>query len=184
MSESKLNVQTLIAAIVISVVLSTFVSYMIIPRGISEPGAQGPIGETGSPGERGLQGELGPQGEVGPQGPQGEIGPQGLPGESYTPIDNWKTIATFSGISQGGTTDPFYIPGVTWRIQFSYRGDDSATFKFWVCQDSVDVDARTFYGPSQTRTLDINAGAGSFYLQIFCGNIWEWTLTVEAFTYQ
>jgi len=182
MSESKLNVQTLIAAIVISVILSVSVSYMIIPSRTGEIGPQGPIGETGPPGERGLQGEPGPQGEVGPLGPQGEVGPPGLPCEPYTPIDAWKTIATFSGISEGETTDTFYIPSETWRIQFYYRGDDSATFKFWVWQDDINVDSRTFYGPSQTRTLDIKAGSGSFYLWIYCGGVWEWTLTVEAFT--
>ena len=80
MSESKLNVQTLIAAIVISVILSVSVSYMIIPSGTGELGSQGPIGETGPPGPKGEKGDTGTQGLTGLQGPQGETGVTGPPG--------------------------------------------------------------------------------------------------------
>ncbi|MBL0316806.1 MAG: hypothetical protein IPP69_13995 [Flavobacteriales bacterium] len=45
--------------------------------GNTEPGPQGPIGETGPAGP---QGETGPQGPEGPQGVPGETGPQGPPG--------------------------------------------------------------------------------------------------------
>lgn len=184
----KEQTKTIIISVILSIILSTTIIIVAPPiqdllRGPQgEQGEPGPQGEVGSQGPQGEVGSLGPRGEVGSQGPQGEVGPPGPPGELYTTIDTWKTIATFSGLSQGGTTDTFYIPSETWRIQFYYRGEDSATFKFWVIQDSVDVDARTFYGPSQTRTLDIKAGSGSFYLQIFCGDIWDWTITVEAFT--
>ncbi len=71
MSESKFNLPTFIAAILISVILSVSISYYAIP------GQPGPAGPQGSQGEVGL---TGPQGEVGLTGPQGSPGLQGIQG--------------------------------------------------------------------------------------------------------
>ena len=130
MSESKLNVQTLIAAIIISVILSVSISYMIIPSGTGELGSQGPIGETGPPEPKGEKGDTGPQGLTGLQGSQGPIGPEGPPGppgEAYSYeefleyiSEELETVKTWSG-SASITTELFYVPvnqiKITWELE-------------------------------------------------------------------
>lgn len=93
MSESRFNLPTVIAAVLISIILSVSISYVLItPREgpIGSQGIQGEQGLTGEPGESivgsvGLQGELGLQGIQGIQGIQGEDGIQGEPGELGPP---------------------------------------------------------------------------------------------------
>jgi len=84
MSESKLNLSTLIAAILISVVLSVAISYSVISPKTGPSGPEGPLGlqgEVGLTGSQGIQGLKGDRGEVGPQGEQGSQGIQGIAGE-------------------------------------------------------------------------------------------------------
>ena len=74
MPESKINIQTLVVAVIVSVVLSVAISYSVISRETGPPGPEGPQGPQGEPGES-IVGPVGPQGEIGPQGIQGEVGP-------------------------------------------------------------------------------------------------------------
>lgn len=78
MSESRFNLSTLIAAVLISVVLSVAISYSIISLKTGPPGSEGPQGEVGLTGPPGSEGPHGPQGEQGIQGIQGEEGPPGV----------------------------------------------------------------------------------------------------------
>ncbi len=93
--------ETVAIAVVLSVILSTVISFGVI---MTVPQVQdllrGIQGEIGPQGEQGIQGEsgesiVGPQGEVGLQGPQGEIGSQGLrglQGEPYSFEGEWHNI--------------------------------------------------------------------------------------------
>ncbi|MBA7678235.1 hypothetical protein ES703_86508 [subsurface metagenome] len=83
MSENKFNLPTLIAAILISVILSVAISYSVISPKTGPPGPEGPLGlqgEVGLTGSQGIQGPKGERGEVGPQGEQGSQGSQGIQG--------------------------------------------------------------------------------------------------------
>ena len=93
MSENKLNVQTLIAAILISVVLSIAISYSVISR---ETGPLGPEGIQGPQGEQGIQGD------PGIQGLQGERGPTGF----YSVYLTSGTSTMISGIVNNDLTQP------------------------------------------------------------------------------
>jgi len=109
MSESKFNLPTLIAAILISVVLSFAISYSVISPKTGPPGPDGPqgpqgeVGLTGSKGEQGPKGEQGlkgDRGEVGLQGPQGERGPTGF----YSVYQATGSYVEISGIVNGELT--------------------------------------------------------------------------------
>lgn len=65
MSKNKINMQTLIIAVVISVILSVSTSFMISPSPQEVGGPQGPPGPQGIPGDTGIQGIDGPQGPPG-----------------------------------------------------------------------------------------------------------------------
>ena len=195
MSESKLNVKTLIAAIVISVILSAFVSYMIIPSGTGELGSQGPIGETGPPGSKGEKGDTGlqgPQGEAGSpgiKGEEGDTGPQGPPGESYSYeefleyiSEELDTVLTFTG-SADRKTNLFYVPvnqiKISWDLdadQYSYftiflfeEGDEYATDSWMSLDDDPQGDTYAYIDP------------GYYYLEFSVSGC-KYTVTIETVT--
>ena len=186
MSESRLNVQTLIAAIVISVILSVSVSYMIIPSGTGELGPQGPIGEPGPPGPKGEKGDTGPQGPQGPAGPEGPLGP---PGESYSYeefleyiSEELETVKTWTG-SADRKTELFYVPvnqiKITWSLKtqqyasFSislYEEGDEFYTDFWMSlEDQPQGETYTYITP------------GYYYLEFSVLNC-QYTVTVETVT--
>jgi len=192
MSESKLNVKTLIAAIVISVILSVSVSYMIIPSGTGELGSQGPIGETGPPGPKGEKGEAGPQGLTGLQGPQGSTGPegpQGPPGEPYPGFEleydfingQWNEIATWTG-SASRTTELFSVPSLQIRITWDLDTGEISAFYISLYEQGdayptdswLDVSAQ----PQGETMAYINPGA--YYLDFDVINC-DYTVTVEVY---
>ena len=87
--------KTVAIAVVLSVILSTAISYGVI---MTVPQVQdvlsGPQGELGSQGVQGLQG---PQGDTGPVGPEGSIGP---PGQGFGELiydSGWITIEQGEG---------------------------------------------------------------------------------------
>jgi len=108
------GLKTIAIAVVLSVLLSTTLSYGII---FTVPqvqdilrGSQGEPGPQGEQGIQGIQGEIGPQGErgyrglTGPQGPEGTMGPQG----QYVVINGsdfgiWYTVRTTQHIVELGT---------------------------------------------------------------------------------
>jgi len=174
MSESKLNVQTLIAAIVISVILSVYVSYMIIPSGTDELGPRGLIGETGPPG---------------PKGEKGDTGPQGPPGEPYPGFEleydfingQWNEIATWTG-SASRTTELFSVPSLQIRITWDLDAGQISGFYIYLYEQGdayptdswLDVSAQ----PQGETMAYINPGA--YYLDFDLVNC-DYTVTVEVY---
>lgn len=187
MGENKLNVTTLMVAIVISVVLSVGISYSVIS---SEPGAMGPQGPQGSPGETGPQGPQGPPGspgQQGPQGPAGPPGPQGPPGEAYSyeefleyVSEELETVKTWTG-SAGRKTELFYVPvnqiKITWSLKtkqyasFSislYEEGDEFFTDFWMSlEDQPQGETYSYISP------------GYYYLDFSVLNC-EYIVTVET----
>ena len=134
MTDNKLNVNTLIVAVIISVVLSFGLSYTLLPSMFAKEGPQGPLGPTGEQGAtgpqgplglQGTQGSLGPKGDTGSQGIQGPAGPQGPPGEPYSGYEleydfikgQWNEIATWTG-SSDKITELFIVPSLQIRISW------------------------------------------------------------------
>ena len=188
MSESKLNVQTLIAAIVISVILSVSVSYMIIPSGTGELGSQGPIGETGPPGPQGPIGETGSPGPQGETGPQGPLGPPGPPGESYSYeeflehiSEELDTVKTWSG-SASITTELFYVP--VNQIKITWELETTAFTLFGIVLYEEGADVMTSMWTIQADPQGVTYAyiePGYYYLDLAAANC-EYTVTVETVT--
>ena len=174
MSESKLNVQTLIAAIVISVILSVSVSYIIIPSGTSELGSQGPIGETGSPG---------PQGETGPQGPPGP------PGEASSYEDflehiseELDTVKTWTG-SADRITELFYVPVNQIKISWDLDEDQYSSFTIWLYEEGDEYFTDGWLSLEAQPQGDTYAyiDPGYYYLEFSVYGC-QYTVTVETVT--
>lgn len=198
MSNSGINLTTLAAAVIISVILSVGISYTILPGILSVEGPQGPTGSqgptglkgdagpTGPQGPQGIQGPLGTQGEQGPPGPEG---PQGLPGEPYTGFEleydfvngQWNEIASWTG-SASRTTELFLVPSqqirITWDLdtgQISgfyislYEQGDAYPTDSW-----SDVSAQ----PQGETMAYINPGV--YYLDFGVVNC-DYTVTVEVY---
>jgi len=171
MSESKLNVKTLIAAIVISVLLSVSVSYMIIPSGTGELGSQGPIGETGPPGPKGEKGDTGPKGEPYP----------GFELEYDFINGQWNEIATWTG-SASRTTELFSVPSLQIRITWDVDAGPISVFVIYLYEQGdtyptdswVDVSTQ----PQGETMAYINPGA--YYLDFDVINC-DYTVTVEVY---
>jgi cell division protein FtsB len=95
----------------------------------------------------------------------------------------WNTITTFTG-STGKTTELFYIPSGTWRINWTYTNGALAVFGFFVYPEGetvLFVESLSTMGPSQSDTTYIYEGPGNYYIKLTVANIVEWTLTIEAF---
>lgn len=95
----------------------------------------------------------------------------------------WNTITTFTG-SASKTTELFYIPSGTWRIDWSYVGGTLAVFSFFVYPEGetvMFVESLSTMGPSQSDTTYVYEGPDNFYIKLTCANIDQWTLTIEAF---
>jgi len=162
MSENKFNIPTLIAAILISVVLSVAISYSIISH---EPvGPQGPIGETG---------------------PEGPPGPPGVT-YSYEEFleyisEELETVKTWSG-SASITTELFYVPvnqvKITWELETTdftvfgivlYEEGDDVMTSMWMIQADPQGVTYAYIEP------------GYYYLDLAAANC-EYTVTVETVT--
>jgi len=94
----------------------------------------------------------------------------------------WNTITTFTG-SASKTTELFYIPSGTWRINWTYTGGSLAVFGFFVYPEGetvMFVESLSTMGSSQSDTTYIYEGLGNFYVKLVV-SVDEWTLTVEAF---
>ena len=133
MSDNKINMQTVIVAVALSVILSVGISFIVLPSSQGVDGPQGPEGQQGPQGVRGDAGVQGPEGQQGPQGvrgetgqgekgdpgPQGERGLQGLtgprgptgaegpPGEAYSYEDflEYISVELETVITFSGSTD-------------------------------------------------------------------------------
>jgi len=95
----------------------------------------------------------------------------------------WNTITTFTG-STSKTTELFYIPSGTWRINWTYTDGTLAVFGFFVYPEGetmMFVESLSTMGPSQSDTTYVYEGSGNFYIKLTSANIDQWTLTVEAF---
>lgn len=95
----------------------------------------------------------------------------------------WNTIITFTG-STDKTTELFYIPSGTWRINWTYTNGDLAAFGFFVYPEGetvLYVESVSADGPSQSDTTYIYEGPGNYYIKLLATNIVQWTLTIEAF---
>ncbi len=201
MSENKLNVKTLIAAIVISVILSVSVSYMILPSGTGEIGTQVQIGETGPMGPKGEKGDTGPQGLTGPQGSQGEsgpsglkgekgdTGPQGLPGEAYSYEDfleyvseELETVLTFSG-STTRKTNLFYVPVNQIKISWDLDVGQFSMFTIFLYEEGDYIYTDTWMSLEAQPQGDTYAyiDPGYYYLDFSVYNC-QYTVTVETVT--
>ncbi|MBA7629911.1 hypothetical protein ES703_37418 [subsurface metagenome] len=196
MSDNKINTQTVIIAVVISVILSIGISFVISP---SSQGSKGPQGLQGEPGPQGARGETGPRGATGNSGPQGEKGiqgqtgsrgsqgEQGPPGESYTyeefleyVSEELETVLTFSGATDR-STNLFYVPTnqikISWDLdpgQISlfiitlYEEGDTYSLTSWSSlEDQPQGDTYAYISP------------GYYYLKFSVVNC-EYTVTVET----
>ena len=95
----------------------------------------------------------------------------------------WNTIKTFTG-SASKTTEVFYIPSETWRINWTYTGGSLAVFGFFVYPEGetvLFVESLSTMGSSQSDVTYIYEGPESFYVKLIVANIDQWTLTVQAF---
>ena len=192
MSENKLNVQTLITAVVISVILSVSVSYMIIPSGISEIGPQGSPGEAGPPGPKGEKGDTGTQGLTGLQGPQGPIGPEGPlgpPGETHSYeefleyiSEELETILTFSG-STTRKTNLFYVPVNQIKISWDLDGGQLSSFTMYLYEEGDNMYTDTWMSLEAQHQGDTYAyiDPGYYYLHFWVYSC-DYTVTVETVT--
>ena len=148
MSESKLNVQTLIAAILISVVLSVAISYSVISR---ETGPLGPEGIQGPQGEQGIQGIQGPQGVPGEMGPAHVCEEVQQKYNDLLDILNMTIVQDYTqtieyNISAGtDETWEFLIPeyGIVWEARIGFSGS-----YVWLSHAYSIGDLRFFVGSS------------------------------------
>ena len=130
MSESKINVQTLIVAVILSVVLSVGVSYTVIQGELGPQGEQGTQGVQGTQGIQGLQGVRGVQGEPGEMGPAHEYEAIQKKYDDLLAIVNMTVVNDYSqtieyNISAGtDRTWEFLIPeyGVVWEARITFSG--------------------------------------------------------------
>jgi len=192
MSESKLNLQTLIAAVLISVILSVSISYMIVPSGTGEPGLQGPIGETGPPGSKGEKGDAGPQGSTGSQGPQGPAGPEGPPGppgESYSYeefleniSEELETVKTWTG-STDRKTELFHVPVNQIKITWSLVPSQYSSFTIVLYEEGDEYPTDSWLSLEEQPQGETYAyiDPGYYYLE-FSVYSCQYTVTVETVT--
>lgn len=179
MSNNGINATTLIAAVIISVVLSVGVSYVLLPGALSTEGSQGP------------QGPPGPQGIQGLQGPPGSEGPQGPPGEPYTGFEieydfvrgQWNKIATWAG-SADRTTELFAVPAsqirISWDLEYVY--DDDPQFSIWLYELGNDIWIGSWIAlinQPQGETMAY-ISPGTHYLD-FTVYLCNYTVTVEVY---
>ena len=95
----------------------------------------------------------------------------------------WNTLKTFTG-SASKTTELFYIPNETWRINWAYTGGSFAVFGFFVYPEGETafyVESLSTMGSSQSDTTYIYQGTKSFYVKLVVANTDQWTLTIQAF---
>ena len=201
MSEKTLNTTTLIAAVVISVILSVGISYVIIPSTLSTIGQQGPQGPQGSQGIQGPPGSQGPSGPQGAQGPtgdtgatgprglQGSEGPQGPPGESYAGFEldydfingQWNEIATWSG-SADRLTELFEVPSEQMKVTWDLDTEQYSSFSIQIIEQGDDY--FTYFWTSLDAQPQGESMAyvrpGVYYLELGVYNC-EYIVTVEVY---
>ncbi len=196
MSGNKLNIQTLMIAVIISVILSVGISYIISP---STVGPQGPTGPEGIQGPPGRTGDTGYQGETGAQGPRGERGLQGLtgtrgpagadgqPGESYTyeeflefVAEELDTVLTFSG-STYRTTNLFYVPNNQIKISWELNPEDIAGFHIALYKEGGTFPTKSWLNLEDQPQGDTYAYISPGYYYLDFTALWcSYTVTVET----
>ena len=148
MTESKLNIQTLVFAVIVSVILSVAISYSVISR---ETGPPGPEGTQGPQGEQGIQGIQGPQGIP------GEIGPAHVCEEvqqiyndllgalNMTIVQDYTQSIEYNISAGTERTWEFFIPkyGIVWEAKISFSGSYVSMSHSWRRGDE-----RVFVGSS------------------------------------
>lgn len=95
--------------------------------------------------------------------------------------EEWKEIITFEG-TEGRTTEVFSIPSNTWRIKWSYKGNEFAVFGFFIYPEGetkVFVDMIMATKPS-AEDITYVYRKGNFYLKIDCANLEGWKIVIEA----
>ena len=202
MSENKINFQTLIVAIVISVILSVGISYMISPSPEEIVGPQGPIGPPGPEGDTGPQGALGepgsqgetgdpgPQGERGSQGLRGPVGPEGPPGEAYNYdefleyiSEELETVLTFSG-SASRNTNLFYVPVNQIKISWDLNVGQYSSFTIYLYEEGGYIWTDNWSSLDAQPQGDTYAyiNPGYYYIEFSVYNC-DYTVTVETVTH-
>ena len=117
MSGASLNVNTLVVAIVASVILSVGISYAV------NQGKVGPQGIQGVQGIQGIQGIQGNQGVKGETGPQGYTGPAGPAGPAYTITGKWRSLKTIDNNSSLQDAYTVKISQDIWKLYWFYHGE-------------------------------------------------------------
>lgn len=165
MSENKINVNTLIVAVIISVALSFGLSYTILPSNLAKEGPQGPPG---------------------PAGEQGPTGPQGPPGEPYTYEDvleylsvNYETSQTWKGSSER-KTELFYVPSNQIRISWKITKDYAESWLHLSIYENgtILVDHFSYLSEEPTGETYAYLGPGYYAFSIQC-MLLEYEITVE-----
>ena len=156
MSDNKINIQTVVVAVVLSVILSVGISYFIVP---SPQGPEGPQGSQGDIGPQGIQGLAGPQGLdgiIGPPGELGEQGPQGIQGEKGDMYDfsgEWQELYQWDypgGIVTVTDSMTLEIESSLWRLRWYAISD----------QSDPGVLIRVYEGTRPDSIASLSAGSG------------------------
>ena len=184
MSNSDINTNTLLAAVIISVILSVVISYAVLPNVPSNEGSQGrqgPPGPQGPAGPQGIQGEHGPSGPTGPQGPQGE--PYSGFELPYDLINGqWNEIASWTG-SASRITDLFVVPAqqirIKWDLNVTY---DLPMFhiELWELGDTLWTEYFTALTDQPQGETMAYITPGTYYLK-FHVLMTSYNITVEVY---
>jgi hypothetical protein len=100
---------------------------------------------------------------------------------AITGTGSWREIARFTG-TVDKTTDPFNVPGATWRIRWSYTSSQPALFTFFVYRvgQSQYVESASGYTTGGSSILYIFEGQTNFFLQIVTNQNYEIIVEVPA----
>ena len=187
---------TILIAVVISVVLTTATSYLMISS-FGKTGSQGPQGARGSQGEQGpqgLQGEQGPRGTTGPkgdtgsQGIQGPTGSEGPPGEPFSGYEmdfdyvagTWNTLNTWTG-SADRVTELFEIPSQQIRISWDLDVGEYGTFYISIHEQGSDYGSGSWHASEQPNGETMAyLEPGHYYLE-FSSFRTQFDVTVEVY---
>ena len=172
----KLNVQTLLVAVIISVILSVGISYTII----SPDGSQGATGDTGA---RGATGDTGARGATGPKGDPGEDGVDGTDGGSEADIPfptlEPDVIGSWSG-SSDKTTAPFTVTGNAIQITWETQSNQYSVMYIYLYKMGETFPEATWGGLNmQSDSTYAYISPGTYYLDISCAST-TYTITVES----
>ncbi len=97
--------------------------------------------------------------------------------------EEWRDVITFTGQSDK-TTQPFYISGSKWRINWVANAEspEFGVFGFFVYPEgetAMYVESVSHSGGSASDTTYIYKGKRSFYIKVLAANMRSWAIEVQ-----